>query len=186
MSDSNTGKRTLEDAEMPKQKRVKLESFPIDTEWKSAEEVEYNDDSEYVPEDKAGEEEEEEEEVLEFVEEVEKEEAEEEEEEEAEEESIEELEEDEGEELEVEELQDILALSELVPEDMSLDAQTLRAIQQVAKDYMKEVFENAQLIASQVAKRDYVTDSDVKVAVEIMKKTTQNLPSIKLDAMAAL
>ncbi len=62
-------------------------------------------------------------------------------------------------------------LDEVSTEGCTLDAEAVAAVRVAAKEYMTEVFEAANLIATKAAGRDHVTAEDIQVAVEIMNRS---------------
>eukprot|EP01096_Ripella_sp_DP13-Kostka_P010803 TRINITY_DN4319_c0_g1_i1.p1 TRINITY_DN4319_c0_g1~~TRINITY_DN4319_c0_g1_i1.p1 ORF type:complete len:186 (+),score=127.34 TRINITY_DN4319_c0_g1_i1:77-634(+) len=62
-------------------------------------------------------------------------------------------------------------LDEVSVDGCNLDSEAVDALQTAAKDYLKEVFEAANLIATKVGGRDHITNVDIQVAVEIMTRS---------------
>ena len=65
---------------------------------------------------------------------------------------------------------DDVNLSGIMPEGFEFDESSVKALRQLAKDYLIDVFENAKLIAKKIGKRDVLLEEDMQVAVEIMRK----------------
>src|SRR3990167_10708679 len=137
-------KRTIEEVEQTEQplpKRQKVE-LKADQEWKKEEDKEYSEDNEeFVPEN-----------------------------EEAKDDDY--YEEDianESAEVDNNLFEDV-NLAGIMPEGFEFDESSVKALRQLAKDYLIDVFENAKLIAKKIGKRDVLLEEDMQVAVEIMRK----------------
>lgn len=62
-------------------------------------------------------------------------------------------------------------IEDAIPEGYDVDPEALKALKSISREFLTEVFRNANLIATVIGKRDHLTSEDMSVAVEIMTRT---------------